>query len=467
MKRILSALLACMLAASLCISALADEEGTTTFNDYKPRALQSGETLRLGIDVSQFQGTIDWKAVADSGVEFAFIRAAFRGYGPEGRLLEDTAFRKNLAEAHANGILVGAYIYSQAVTPEEGREEARYLVNCIKEYHMDLPLVFDPEFTDNPGGGFIGRLYGANLSREEMTDICNAFCAEVELLGYESLVYANPFMLTSHMNRDQLGRLWLANHVTETSYTGSYEFWQCTATGKVPGIQNAVDLDFWFAGAEAPQPVLRFTDVPAKHWAYRDLRTAVANGWIKGYPDNTFRPSDTLTRADFVTMLSRLSGADLTAYSVSPFPDVKDTAYYCQSVAWAVDAGIISGFPDGTFRPTQNVTREQMAHIMTMYLRHIGTDTTLADNSVDASIADLNRIGSWALQDVRFCYSVGLLNGRGSGFVPDGTATRAEAATVLARLARYANPAPVEPPVVDPDYGVVLALPEIHITEQP
>ena len=132
MKRILSALLACMLAASLCISALADEEGTTTFNDYKPRALQSGETLRLGIDVSQFQGTIDWKAVADSGVEFAFIRAAYRGYGPEGRLLEDTAFRKNLAEAHANGILVGAYIYSQAITPEEGREEARYLVNCIK-----------------------------------------------------------------------------------------------------------------------------------------------------------------------------------------------------------------------------------------------------------------------------------------------------------------------------------------------
>ncbi|MBQ9045755.1 MAG: S-layer homology domain-containing protein [Oscillospiraceae bacterium] len=473
MKKTLSTLLALLLALAMCCSAAADGEGSS-FSDYKPRALAEGETLRRGIDVSQFQGKIDWAAVAESGVDFAFIRAGLRGWGAEGRMLADTRYQENLAEAHKNGILVGAYIYSQAITPAEAREEARYLVELVKDYDIDLPLVFDQEFTDRDGG-FYGRLYEAQLSRQEMTDIANAFCAEIERMGYQSLVYSNPYMLSTYLYREQLGQLWLANHVPETQYAGSYEFWQCCAIGRVPGIEGNVDLDFWFASDTAPQPVMRFSDVPPTHWAYRDLRIAVSNGWIKGYPDNTFHPSDTLSRADFVTMLARLSGETLPAVTEAVFPDVPTNKYYAESVAWAVGSGIVSGFPDGDFHPTENVTREQMAHIMRLYLQHKGTDVSGVDTTVDALIADIANVGSWARDDVRFCYAEGLLQGRNEGFVPAGTATRAEAGTVLTRLFRYEHgespisepvtPEP-EPPITpepDPGYGVVLSIPEIHI----
>ena len=474
MKRLLSALLALTLAVTLCVSAAAEGD---RFENHTPRTLADGETLRYGIDVSQFQGEIDWEAVAESGVEFAFIRVCFRGYGAEGNLARDSRFKYNLTEAHKNGILCGVYIHTQAVTTEEARAEARYIVDHIQGYDIDLPIVFDQEFLDN-ANGFYGRLYDANLSKQQMTDICNAFCAEVERLGYDSMVYSNPYMLSTYLYPDQLGRLWLANHVDKTSYTGSYEYWQCSSTGRLPGIDYDVDLDFWYAPANAPLPFMRFTDVPATHWAYRDLRFAVSQSWIKGYPDNTFHPSATLSRADFVTMLARLSGEEIPACDTAPFPDVPAAKYYAQSVAWAVQSGILSGFPDGTFHPTENVTREQMAHIMRLYLQHKGMDVSDIDGAVDAEIADLAAIGPWALDDVRFCYAVGLLQGRRDGFIPAGTATRAEAGTVLTRLHRFENgeapipqptpaptpdPAPTPTPV--PDYGVVLSVPEIRIVK--
>ncbi|MBQ9045754.1 MAG: S-layer homology domain-containing protein [Oscillospiraceae bacterium] len=195
---------------------------------------------------------------------------------------------------------------------------------------------------------------------------------------------------------------------------------------------------------EAP---VRLRDIRG-HWAVDNIAAAVARGWVTGYPDHTFRPNTTLTRADFVTLLSRLSGETIPECTAAPFPDVPATKYYADSVAWAVESGIVSGFPDGTFHPTENVTRQQMAHIMRLYLQHKGLDVTVKDTTVDEQITDIGSIGRWALDDVRFCYAAGLLQGRSNGFVPAGTATRAEAATVLMRLFDYENP-PVEPEAPD------------------
>ena len=452
MKRILSLLLALTMTLALCVSVMADGS-SNPYEAFRPRALRDGETLLRGIDVSQFQGDIDWKAVADSGVQFAIVRVALRGWGASGNLLEDVSFRKNLTEAHNNGLLVGAYIYSQATTPDEAREEAQFLAARVRDYQIDLPLVFDQEFADQ-GGSYLGRLYNAHLSRQEMTDLCTAFCTEIERLGYDSMVYANPYMLNNHLFPEQIGRLWLANFTTETSYGGSYEFWQCSSTGKVPGIAYNVDLDFWFSSSAAPL----FIDVSADHWAYRDLCTAVEEGWIKGCPDGSFLPADSVTRAQFVTMLARLSGDALPEVDERPFPDVPTDQYYAASVAWAVRSGIINGYPDGTFGPDDTITREQMAHIMTVYLKHLNMDTTSFDAAVDSEIPDLNQISDWALNDVRFCYAAGLLKGRPSGFDPAGTASRAEAGVVLARLHRV-----VESFTSTEGSNVVLSVPHLHI----
>ena len=111
---------------------------TESFDDFTPRKLKTGETLRLGVDVSAYQGAkIDWNQVAASGVEFAIIRVAYRTTG-SGELKSDSCFARNLAGARAAGLKVGAYIFSQALTEEEAREEAQYLIQLVKGYHIRL-----------------------------------------------------------------------------------------------------------------------------------------------------------------------------------------------------------------------------------------------------------------------------------------------------------------------------------------
>ena len=238
----------------------------------------------------------------------------------------------------------------------------------------------------------------------------------------------------------------LRNEQDFRTLLSSEEKLRAVAKADAAGIVQYFGLEKADPDAEPEEPPMRLNDI-SSHWAKDTVRDAVQRGWITGYPDHSFRPNATLSRADFVTLLSRMSGEELSGYDKSPFSDVKDTAYYRASVAWAVDAGIVSGFPDGTFHPTENVTRQQMAHIMRLYLQHKGKDVSEIDETVDERIADIDDIGAWALDDVRFCYSTGLLQGRPAGFVPQGTATRAEAATVLMRLFDFENP-PVEP---DPD----------------
>ena len=214
---------------------------------------------------------------------------------------------------------------------------------------------------------------------------------------------------------------------------------RAVAKADAAGLVQYFGLEKKIPGSDPEVAPVRLTDV-STHWAADYIAAAVKMGWIAGYPDRTFRPNATLSRADFVTLLSRMSGENLSECTGSPFTDVPETKYYAPSVVWAVNAGIISGFPDGTFHPTENVTREQMAHIMRLYLQYLGLDTSLTDPTIDSRITDLQDVGSWALDDVRFCYTEGLLQGRTKGFDPKGTATRAEAATVLTRLFDYANP---------------------------
>ena len=222
----------------------------------------------------------------------------------------------------------------------------------------------------------------------------------------------------------------------------SEEKLRAVAKADAAGLVAYFGLEKADPDAPAEQAPIRLSDVPG-HWAAENISTAVTNGWVNGYPDHTFRPNATLTRADFVTLLSRMSGEEIAQPDADPFPDVQSTKYYAAGVSWAVDAGIVSGFPDGTFHPAENVTRQQMAHMMRLFLQHKGMDVSEIDPAIDGAISDLEEIGAWARDDVRFCYAAGLLQGRGSAFVPQGTATRAEAATVLLRLYNYLNAAPV------------------------
>ena len=203
--------------------------------------------VRFGVDVSKYQGEIDWTKAKENGVEFAFIRVGYRGSGT-GALREDPCFRQNMEGALKNGIRVGVYIFSQAITESEAVEEAQYTLERIAGYSVELPVVIDYEFAGNGDG----RLYQADLSREEMTSICRAFCETVESAGYHGMVYANRSLLRDNMYADELAKdyyIWMAHYTSNTDYTGKYDFWQYTSNGdgyKYGMSDKNVDLNYWY-----------------------------------------------------------------------------------------------------------------------------------------------------------------------------------------------------------------------------
>ena len=219
-------------------------------NPYDPNLFQFNEngyltydsdeyTCAIGIDVSKYQGKIDWKQVRDSGVEFAILRLGVRGYGT-GKLVMDETFYTNLREAKAAGIQAGVYFFSQAITPQEAVEEANYCAAALKGYKITYPVVYDWEPYDS---AVDARTHG--LEDEVLTQCCKAFLDRVKELGYTPMLYANPTYFYRHLDMTELTGypLWLANYVEMTSFYYQYDMWQYTYTGTVPGIEGNVDLN--------------------------------------------------------------------------------------------------------------------------------------------------------------------------------------------------------------------------------
>ncbi|MGE4353099.1 MAG: glycoside hydrolase family 25 protein [Oscillospiraceae bacterium] len=222
---------------NLPVSTLRAEDFTSSdgFVYYSGQAEQ-------GIDVSEHQLDIDWEAVAASGqVDFAYIRAGYRGY-TEGQIYEDSYFRQNIEGAIANGIPVGVYFFSQAITAEEAVEEAQFLLSLIDGYELSLPIVYDWERVE-PVDARTNELSG-----ETLTDCAIAFCQTVEDAGYDASVY---FYRHLGYYDYELGRLadydfWVGAPGEAPDFYYRYRLWQYSYTGSVPGIEGEVDLNLMF-----------------------------------------------------------------------------------------------------------------------------------------------------------------------------------------------------------------------------
>lgn len=197
-------------------------------------------TCAIGIDVSKYQGTIDWAKVRASGVQFAILRLGYRGYKQTGGLALDSTFAANLQGAQAAGIQVGVYFFSQAITPQEAVEEADFCINALQPYRITYPVVYDWEPYDESVGARTNGLDDATL-----TACSKAFLDRVKAAGYTPMLYSNPTYFYRHLDMSQLTgyQLWLANYVSMTSFYYQYDMWQYSCTGSVPGIQGAVDLN--------------------------------------------------------------------------------------------------------------------------------------------------------------------------------------------------------------------------------
>ena len=214
-----------------------DTSPNITYYDDDYEALQ-------GIDVSEHQGDIDWKAVAEAGYKFVFIRLGFRGYGEEGTLNEDTRAVEYLREAEKAGLQVGAYFFSQAVTELEAEEEAEFAVGILEKsgVKLDLPLVYDPEFVP----GVDGR---ANyVSREQVCLNTDAFRDTAEAaIHCKVALYTNLYWEYNMFDAETLNEyeIWYADYqdVPETPY--HFTWWQYSETGTVPGIKGDMDINLW------------------------------------------------------------------------------------------------------------------------------------------------------------------------------------------------------------------------------
>ncbi|MDE5831272.1 MAG: glycoside hydrolase family 25 protein, partial [Clostridia bacterium] len=189
----------------------------------------------MGIDVSAHQGEIDWAKVKASGVDFAMIRVGYRGY-ETGKIMEDTYFKRNASGAAANGVKVGIYFYSAAINEKEALEEAAWVVSKIALYKITYPVVFDfEEFQRNRCIEVDGKVATKNALM---------FLNYVKSSGYEPMLYANKRDITNRFQKSSFScKFWLAHYTEETDYKGSFNMWQYTSQGSVPGISGRVDMD--------------------------------------------------------------------------------------------------------------------------------------------------------------------------------------------------------------------------------
>ena len=190
-----------------------------------------------GIDVSSHQGDIDWKKVKESGVEFAFIRVGYRGY-LTGKISADPKFIKNITEAQANGIKCGVYFYSVALNTTEAAEEANFVLEAVKNYKLDLPIVIDYEHrTDRV----------SSLNNEERTNNILAFLATVQSAGYKGCLYTGHWFYQNLLEYNRLSavELWIAYYTDNPDRVSdvTYKYWQYSSSGSVPGISGNVDMD--------------------------------------------------------------------------------------------------------------------------------------------------------------------------------------------------------------------------------
>lgn len=203
---------------------------------------------KKGIDVSQYQQDIDWAQVKKDGVNFAMIRAGYRGYGTNGTLVTDKKYYQNINGALNNGIQVGVYFFTEAINEQEAIEEANYVLNLVSGYNITYPIAIDTEEIS----GVNAR--ANNLSKEERTSIIAAFCNRIKQAGYEPMIYANKWWINEQLDLSKLSNysIWLAHYTGATQddpfakpsdYVGNYIMWQYTSTGTVAGIIGNTDMN--------------------------------------------------------------------------------------------------------------------------------------------------------------------------------------------------------------------------------
>ena len=208
-----------------------------------------------GIDVSKYQGNIDWAAVKNSGIEFAMLRGGYGRYATQ----KDGKFEQNYANAKSVGIPVGAYHYSYATSVSAAEQEADMCLSYLAGKSFEYPIIMDVE-----------EKRQANLGKAALTQVVNAFCSKISAAGYLVGIYASKSFFQSYLDMNTLGKyeVWVAQWANACTYPGEYGLWQYTSSGSVAGIAGRVDMNY----------------------AYKDYPTVVKSAGLNGFTAPTPQP---------------------------------------------------------------------------------------------------------------------------------------------------------------------------------
>ena len=197
-----------------------------------------------GVDVSSFQGEIDWKKVKNSGIRFAMVRLGYRGYGQAGNMVVDEYARKNLEGAQKAGLEIGVYFFSQATSIDEVDDEIFFFMQILGDTKITMPVVLDWEYISDTART-------ANVDARTLTDMQKHFCETMLDFGYQPMVYFNWTLADKKMYLNELEDypFWLALYQDRMTYPFRVEMWQYTCTGRVPGIEGDVDINVFMPDA--------------------------------------------------------------------------------------------------------------------------------------------------------------------------------------------------------------------------
>jgi len=200
----------------------------------------------LGVDVSFYQGEIDWEAVKNAGVTFAMIRCGYRG-ATEGGIYEDEMARQNIQGALEAGLSVGVYFFSQSVGAQEAAEEAEFVIDLISDYNIDMPVAFDWEPLDDTRSD--------GVDTEALTGAAVVFCEMVKDAGYEPAVYFYRRLAYYDYDLSRLKdyTLWVGAPGDAPDFYYACDIWQFSFTGTIDGIDTDVDLNLYFTPAAVPE----------------------------------------------------------------------------------------------------------------------------------------------------------------------------------------------------------------------
>ena len=239
--------------------------------------------LARGIDVSRWQGEINWSQVAADDVSFVMLGTRSKG-------AVDPYFHRNIQQASAAGVRVGVYIYSLATTVEMAEAEADFVLDLIHDYPVSYPVAFDME--DSTQG---------NLSKEELAAIANAFCKKISDSGYYPIIYANENWLKNKLDMSLMDYpVWVARYSARPSYQNPV-MWQATSTGSVKGINGNVDIDFQFKDFSSQIPANTWRTINGKRYYYSNY-TKQKNAWAQDGSDWYYMDSEGLASMGWITV---------------------------------------------------------------------------------------------------------------------------------------------------------------------